>query len=102
MRKEANGKRLSAAEPTVTERASAAWRRINLVGLDRRSVVASGVGRGHRLDEFIAGLLGNLRFNSHREKSVRCLVLHPYFHSALSGLHEVSNLCMGKATASAV
>ena len=44
-------------------------------------------------------LLGNVRFNSHREKSVRCQVLHPYFHSAHSGLHEVSNLCMGKATA---
>ena len=86
----------------MNERAGSAWRQIDLVGLNRRSVVACGVGRGHRLDEFIAGLLGNVRFNSHREKSVRCLVLHPYFHSALSGLHEVSNLCMGKATASAV
>ena len=60
----------------MNERAGSAWRQINLVGLNRRSVVACGVGAGHRLDEFIAGLLGNVRFNSHREKAsdARCSI----------------------------
>ena len=38
----ANGKRLSDAEPTLNERAGAAWRQINLVGLDRRDGGAMG------------------------------------------------------------
>ena len=38
-----NEQRLSAAEETANEGTSATWRRINLVGLNRRSVVA---GRG--------------------------------------------------------
>ena len=60
-----NGKRLSAAEPTVTERASAAWRRINLVGLDRP----------------YGGAVGSVSFSAARGQAQRAA------HSAASRIH---------------
>ena len=62
-----NGKRLSAAEPTVTERANAAWRRINLVGLDRA----------------YGGAVGSVSFSAARRQAQRAA------HRAASRSHGI-------------